>query len=219
MDWLSDLLKVAIGYLSTPEGKVILIVVILTGIVTVILGYAIPAFGRFLRRLPKSIGRFSQMLKKRYQNWCYLRKYGTACGIYEKGKLQIEKAPQDHGYNITLEFSLKFTNRDNLNELMINCEEINIHINSESVDGQKTRYLLTYVHGTVWSIHWIKPTKSETIPYKVRCWSKIKPWLGSTARCYIKVLGDCRLNPASKNLMRKPFSVDVDWFNVGIRVQ
>ena len=208
------IMHIIMDWLSTPEGKIVLAIIILTGVITVILGHAIPAFGRFLRRLPRSIRRFLQMLKKRYENWRYLRKYGTACEFHEKGKLQIEKLSQAQGYNMTLEFSLKFTNRDNLNKLMIDCQEINVYIKSEKVEGQRTRYPLIYVYGSVGPIHWIDPTKSETIPYKTRWWNQFKPWLGSTCRCYINTVGNCRLNPASKRLIYKPFSVDVDWSKI-----
>lgn len=154
------------------------------------------------------------MLKKRYETWRYLRRYGTACEFHEKGKLQIKKLPQAQGYNMTLEFSLKFTNRDNLNKLMIDCQNINAYIKSEKVGGQRTRYPLTYVYGSVGSIYWIDPTKSEIILYKIHRWNQFKPWLGSTCRCYIKTLGNCRLSPASKRLICKPFSVDVDWSKI-----
>jgi hypothetical protein len=149
-----------------------------------------------------------------FQNWRYLRKYGTEYEIYQKGKLQIENLPQDQGYNMILEFSLKCTNRDNLNKLMIDCKDILVNINSEKVSGQKTHYPLTYVYGLVGAVYGINPRKAEIIPYKVRCWNQFKPWLGSTCRCYIKTLGNCRLSPASKRLMHKPFSVDVDWSKI-----
>jgi hypothetical protein len=214
MNWLSNLLKVARDYFSTPNGEIVLIVLILTAIITVVLGHIIPAFGRFLRRLPESVRRFSQMLKKWYQERRYLKRYGTACEFCEKGKLQIEELPQGQGYNMTLEFILKFTNRDNLNKLLIDCKDIIVDINSKNLNGQKTHYPLTYVYGLVGGKYLIKPKDSEPIPYKVRCWSEIKPWLGSTCLCYIKTLGNCRLSPASKRLMHKPFSVDVDWSKI-----
>jgi type II secretory pathway component PulJ len=213
MNWLSGLLKIARDYFSTPNGEIVLIVLILTAVVTVVLSHAIPAFGRFLRRLPKSSRRFSQMLRRRYQDWRYLRKYGTRCEFREKGKLQIEELPQSQGYNMTLEFSLEFTNRDNLNKLMIDRKDILVDINSEWVNGQKTHYPLTDVY-LVPSVYWIKPTESETVSYKVRCYRETKPWLASTCLCYIKALGNCRLSPASKRLMHKPFAVDVDWSKI-----
>jgi hypothetical protein len=184
------------------------------GLVSVIVG-GIVAFCSFLIMLAlMGIARLKGYWYS-FRNWRYLRKYGTLYYIHEKGKLQIEKLPQDQGYNMTLKFSLKFTNMDNFHELIIKCEDMNIYINSERVNGQKTPYWFTYLHELVPPVYKILPREDEPIiPYKMCCWSQFKPRLGATCDCYIKTDADYKLSPASKRLMRKPFNVGIDWSKI-----
>ena len=138
MDWLSDLLKTAKDYFGTPDGKIVLITIIVTGIVIVVLSYVIPAFGRFLRRLPKTIGRFSHMLKKWYRDWNYWRRFGTKYKIISNHKIEIAKIKNSSGtnlYELTMPLTMEFENGDELLKALVQCDNMQFVIYSLSIKG------------------------------------------------------------------------------------
>lgn len=145
------------------------------------------------------------------KNWCYWRRYHPDYRIVDKGKLKIEKI--DNSYKMSLSITLTFETKDDLEELMIDCKEICLKIDSPKNKGRKKSYELIYSTGeneTLW--RFLPSAKPLEVKYILIGWTMGKPRLGNTIRCQVQSIGIARLKGITKNLkIKQPFDIDVIW--------
>lgn len=215
MDWLGGFIKTFTDYFRTREGLSVLIAIILTAIITIVLEHAIPAFGRFLWTLLKAIWRSPQMLKKWFRDWRYWRRFGARYEAVSMGDLQIEKktSGQSDLYVLTLPFTLKFENRDDLKQMLVECKDMQFGIDSEVVNGRRIPYLLNPVEGHM--TFWLPASgKSGEKRYIASGYSDTKPRLIHMALCRMTRPGTISVGVVTRPIKVKPFSIKVDWSKI-----
>ncbi len=212
MNWFDSFVKTFTSYFRTDKGLAILVVILLTAIITTVLGYAIPAFGRFLRGVPQFARKFWLMLKKHYQDWRYWNHSGAITEIIPIGSVQIQRetSSQPNGYKLTFPLTLKLENRDAFNDMSVDCRDMEFGIDSQVVNGrQKTYYLKpTTGHTTLWLPPDGKPVEKQ---YIMQGYEEVKPRLGNMATCRMTKPGSIRVGGVTRPIKIKPFPIAVDW--------
>ena len=206
MDWFNNIKD----FLSTPQGQITVVVALLVTVATIILNHAVPAFGKFIWHLPKYIKQGWIKYGKRFREWNYWRRFGPKYAIINHGQVVIEAL--DNTYRISLSITLRCQKRDNLNTMLLLCENMCMTIVPKAFKGRTTNYRLTYSVGTP-KVSFASSTPFEAT-YTLNVFSQIKPTLGATALCDKICLGTAHIQGTSRILKAKPFIVDVDWSKV-----
>jgi hypothetical protein len=217
MGWLGSLLKTSGDYFSTTPGIIVLVVILLTAIATTVLGYAIPAFGRFLRRLPKAIWRSLRVLKKWWRDRQYLRRFGPKYEVVSHGNLQVERVEntRQSGFTLSLPLTFTFENRDDAEQMLVECKDIQFRIDSQSVRGRRIPYYLNLTVVADDTTFWLPPNgKSGEKQYAAFWMRSIKPHLGNTAVCRMTRPGRILVGGVSRPIKVEPFNVEVDWSRI-----
>lgn len=202
MKWFLD-------WLQTPEGRITVTIIVLTAVMTVIVGMVIPSLGRLLLKFLRYVCRLPKRGWRMLKNWYYWMRYHPNYGIVDKGKIRIEK--KGTTYKITLPITLWCENRDDLGILSLNCESLKVKIKPRKIKGRKQTYYLKYDTGEKsWSIHPLR--KLEKADYILAAWNPIEPTLSETAKCQVQNIGIATLKGITKNLkIKQSFDVDVIW--------
>lgn len=215
MDWFGNLVKATQDYLR-DNGLVLIIVIVLTASITTILGYAIPAFGRFMHYLPQRICGGWRMFRK----WCYWKRYHPNYTFINKGEAIInETASAFDGVNnypsyvITIEVSLCIKNNDNLNTLHLTCGQGLMSLKMCSDINQRAKYKLFLSNQN--TPYKVIANKERTLDFVLTTDSiDMKPPIGSKVHCIEINIGIVQLSGMTYKLKYKPFDVKVDWSKI-----
>jgi hypothetical protein len=212
MDWLDNLIKVTKDYFNT-NGLITLVVIILTASITTILGYAIPAFGRFMKFLPRHLEKAGKMFK----DWWYWRRFKPQGSIKPIDKLIIEPSYETKTgrvlfYKISLNVELEFKNMDELNRLNIDTQRggrfMSLQITSKHMKKRTKTYIITLQSENLpWHIVSGMERQSYTfigIYYTV-------PILSNIVSCKVKNLPYIEIGDVGNYFKLKTFAVDVNW--------
>jgi len=213
MNWLMNSWKTISDWLGTSDGHAFIIALV-TSVATIVLSLAIPAFGRFLRRLLKLGWRFPLMCKKWYREWNYWRRFGPSYSVTSALPVVV-KALYDSNkklstYQISLTIRLRCQKMDDSHSMTLQCNEMGMTIVPQNIKGRILSYPLIYNEGTpTWRFITPNPIEAD---YTLRRYSEIRPILGDTVRCEKIYLGTVNINNVERRLKAKPFCVSVEWF-------
>ena len=140
--------------------------------------------------------------------WLYWMRYHPKYGIVESGPIRITKV--DYTYQITLPIVLTYENRDDMEEMLINCEQLCLNVSSRMTEGRKRSYNLTYSAGEpVWRL--LPSARLEKTDYTLTTTSSANPRLGNTGTCRVVNIGIASLKGIKKVLKSRSFEVEIDW--------
>lgn len=219
MDWFGTLIKVTEGYFST-NGLITLIVIVLTASITTILGYAIPAFGRFIWRLLTRLRWRFYM----FREWYHWKRFHPDYSftpmhpaiISEVASDELVEAPDKYkkvvGYQISIDMHLCIKNNHDMDSLFLHCGQG--AMNLQMYSGRRAKYALSFSSSYV--LHKIRAQDEEGYDFtlKTDIPLDIKPKLGSEVHCDKINIGIAQLSRMRRNLRGKPFDVKVDWSKI-----
>ena len=144
------------------------------------------------------------------KDYRYWHKWHPCYDITYNSDVKVKRI--DTRYRITLPITLSCENRDDLEILSLNCENLQVKITPSRIKGRKQSYYLKYETGDrLWSIYPLK--KLESADYTLVAWSQIMPRLGDIVLCESLNMGNVTLKGINKVLRIKSSFIHVDWGN------
>lgn len=215
MDWFGTLIKATKDYFST-NGLVILIVIVLTASITTILGYAIPAFGKFMRYSPQRIWRAGKVFKKWYYWTRYHPKYtfvNMSPAVINETTPALDGFNTEPAYKITIEMRLCIYNNDDLNNLFLDCAQGKMSLRLYSKTEKRAKCKLFF--SSPYTLYKVVAHKEKLFDFFLTTDQiDIKPKVGDEAHCDNISIGIAQLTRMNYELKGNPFDVKVDWSKI-----